>query len=369
MFSRLKPGKRTMKFLRLTFLTWLDANNELKFRGKRNVIKFKHPIQTLKVIIKILKTSLGGWAYKKAFDISIQLQLWLNIFLTRFFPKFPPKRIVLICQLDYLSKFLAQKIPDILAKVDHEMFSGVEMSINIRSKLPRLAVFDFRTIYIVTIPQKMRIIPYCYIPFNLEGIRKNYLLDKRTIKILVSADLVFDYSQWNKLELESQLNLKAVFVIPILPIPDSKRKPDDAERFKNRSTKILFYGGVEGSNRRNMAIQRFKLYCPDIKLVANASYQQLREEISHARVVVNVHYYEKGTLETLRISEALSELTPVVSEYSPNALETPLSMIIDTVSYEDFDGLITKALEIANDYDLFHDRQKRILKFMNGLKL
>jgi hypothetical protein len=118
-----------------------------------------------------------------------------------------------------------------------------------------------------------------------------------------------------------------------------------------------------------MAIQRFKHYCPDIKLITNASHRQLREEISHARVVVNVHYYEKGLLETLRISEALSELTPVVSEYSPNALETPLSKIIDTVGYEDFDGLISKALEIACDYDLFHDRQKRILKFMDGLKL
>lgn len=248
------------------------------------------------------------------------------------------------------------------------MFSEVEMIINIKSKLPRLAMFDFRTIYVVTVPQKMRIVPYYYIPFNLDGITQNYLLDKRTIKILVSANLVFDYSEWNKSELERQFNLKAVSVIPILPIPSPNRKPDDADRFKNRTTRILFYGGVEGSDRRNMAIQRFRHYCPDIRVVTNAHYSQLRDEISNARVVVNVHYYESGTLETLRISEALSELTPVVSEFSPNAIESPLSKIIDTVGYEDFDGLISRALEIASDYDLFQDRQIRILRFMDGLK-
>lgn len=345
----------------------------MKFRGERNTIQFGHPTQTLSVIVKALKNKqavvvAAGWLYKKVFDTSIQIQLWLNTILTYFSPTCLPQRIVLISRFDFLSKFLSQKLPDFFAKAGYEMFSEAEMIINIESKLPRLAMFDFRTIYVVTVPQKMRIVPHYYIPFNLEGMTQNYLLDKRTIKILVSANLVFDYSQWNKSELERRFNLKAVSVIPILPILSPNRKPDDADRFKNRTTRILFYGGVEGSDRRKMAIQRFRHYCPDIRVLTNTHYSQLRDEISNARVIVNVHYYERGIFETLRISEVLSELTPVVSEFSSNALESPLSNIIDTVGYEDFDALISRALEIASDYDLFKDRQIRILRFMDGLK-
>jgi hypothetical protein len=196
--------------------------------------------------------------------------------------------------------------------------------------------------------------------------RQSYELDNRTRKLLAGANFVLDYSLWNRAELKKQVALKEVFVVPILPIPRLSKTYDDALSFESRTTKILFYGGDQ-SPRRKLAIQRFRHHYPEIRIITNASYSQLEREIANARVVVNVHYYDWGTLETLRISEVLSELTPVVSEFSPNSSETPLSDVIDFVGYEDFDGLVIRALEIASDYKVFQDRQIKIMTYLESL--
>ena len=87
---------------------------------------------------------------------------------------------------------------------------------------------------------------------------------------------------------------------------------------KDRPLDLLFFGSI--NERRRRLIEQIEASGTRIAMFDHALYGPERDEIIvQAKAVLNLHFYESGRLEQVRISHCLSLGTPVISERKPES--------------------------------------------------
>lgn len=96
----------------------------------------------------------------------------------------------------------------------------------------------------------------------------------------------------------------------------------DSTPVLEKTDDVLFYGDASSSQRRREMLAELRVYF-NVRVCSEVFGKEMIEEISRARVVINVHYYENSLLEMPRIQECLSLGVPVVSEGSQDQSDYP----------------------------------------------
>lgn len=144
-------------------------------------------------------------------------------------------------------------------------------------------------------------VPKHYISYQTEQIGTHWFND-RYFERLSKSIAVWEYNEVN-LKAYEHLNDNISVVTPGVKLQPKK----------NKDIELLFYGDL--SPRRLEAVKTI----PSMQVVKKILGPPMREILSRAKTVVNIHYYDESPLEIFRINEALSHHCNVVSEHSLGA--------------------------------------------------
>ena len=189
--------------------------------------------------------------------------------------------------------------------------------------------------HIVICPQMFPALPERYVAFQMEqSVSSRWFTDDYFAR-LKKAEAIFDYSLTNIKFLEEHgVELRKIFYLPIDFRHDAGRQHNNIPKEYD----VIFYGDNE-CERRKRVLERlgskFKL-----KIINNLFGEELYRELSKAKVIVNIHYYEGALLETTRLYECISLGTSaLVSEKSVDFAEhDELKPFVDFVDIDDLDA-------------------------------
>jgi len=204
-------------------------------------------------------------------------------------------------------------------------------------------------LHIVVCPQMFRRLPGKYISFQMEQTISSRWLNETYFDLLESSYAVFDYSLKNIEYFRKTVGFSRMFYyLPVDYLPGIRMETGDYKY------DVVFYGDPNNS-RRQAALKKLKHHF-NIKILSEVFGEELYSELSRARVVVNIHYYENAMLETTRLYETLSlGKSVIVSERSVDSMEDErLEGIVDFVPVDDFDLMIDKI-----SYWLSHEEERR----------
>lgn len=181
-------------------------------------------------------------------------------------------------------------------------------------------------LHIVICPQMFRRMPDRYIAFQMEQTVSSRWMTDRYFDILRNAYAVLDYSLVNIRYFKEQSDIGHMFFyMPIDYLRGYERQRSEPEY------DVVFYGDANNSRRRAMLEELSDAF--RVKVISEVFGDELYEELSKAKIVINLHYYENAMLETTRLYEVLSLGTSVVvSERSSDPKEEErLEEIVDFV--------------------------------------
>ena len=123
-------------------------------------------------------------------------------------------------------------------------------------------------------------------------------------------------------------------------------------RMQEKDIDVVFYGAV--NKHREDVLNQIRNNKIHITCIQDKYGEEMIDILSRAKVVINIHFYEKGHLETFRINEALSCGCHVVSERNDTAFYP--KKYGDLVWYgsnaTELSLAIKKALEMPFKYEL-----------------
>lgn len=150
-------------------------------------------------------------------------------------------------------------------------------------------------IYILYCAFAVPVLPERYIVIQTE-IRNTKWFDKHYENILKGALMIWDYTLANY---DSRYRNKSTVVTPGFKKLEAKLKDIDC----------LFYGSI--NPRRVLKLETL----PFKPMIIDDKYGPVMWDlISRAKIVINLHFYDKSPLETFRINEALAYGCHVISE-------------------------------------------------------
>ena len=136
------------------------------------------------------------------------------------------------------------------------------------------------------------------------------------LNILYNSVVVFDYSAQNiQFLIQQGLPADMVFHVPLSPVPNypgAEFSNEVADSDSAPACDVLFYGDLK--NKRRQAFLKVLSEHFDVRAERSLYGQDLWRAMAHAKVVVNIHYYENALLESTRICECLSLGARVISE-------------------------------------------------------
>ncbi|MCR5091051.1 MAG: glycosyltransferase family 25 protein [Oscillospiraceae bacterium] len=181
-------------------------------------------------------------------------------------------------------------------------------------------------VYLVVCPQMFSKMPGRYIAFQMEQTVSSRWLTESYYDRLVHAYAVLDYSLINIAFFRRTCEFgKNFYYLPIDWLPGLQRQAGPY------AYDVVFYGDVNNPRRKAMLEtlrERFS-----VKILSEVFGQELYDELSRAKIVINLHYYEGAMLETTRLYETLSlGRSVIVSERSSDPEEEKrLEGIVDFV--------------------------------------
>lgn len=181
--------------------------------------------------------------------------------------------------------------------------------------------------------------PKNYIVYNTEVPSSDWFTQKYLNEIS-GAKAVWDYSIYNT-ERYKHLNKNISIVTPGV-----SKQPA-----QSKDIPIMFYGWTEGSTNRKLALKEIATKYK-ILTITDRLEHDIWELLHRAKVIVNIHYYDKPPLETFRINEALSFGCHVISERSSEGDERYNNYIQFADTHKDFARLLRSAMTSDFDYDL-----------------
>lgn len=192
-------------------------------------------------------------------------------------------------------------------------------------------------LHFVIAAQAFRRLPRHYVAYQMEQCVSNVLHRKKYQRKLRRSMGVFDYSLMN-IEALKKLGFpeSGLCYMPVKPLIERTLTPD-----KDRSHAVIFYG-ASNNLRRQQFLSELQRHTP-LKVIDGLFGERLLDELSQAKIVVNIHYYEGALLETTRIYECLSRGALVVSESSADIAEhSELNAIVDFVPVGDIERMVER---------------------------
>jgi len=202
-------------------------------------------------------------------------------------------------------------------------------------------VKDDDSLYIIYCAFQIRILPKKYIVYQCEQWGSHWF-GKWYWTAINGALQVWEFAECNidkyPIELESK-----VFHVPAGLINGLTQEKD---------IDVVFYGAV--NKHRETVLNQIRNKKIHIICIQDRYGEEMKEILSRAKVVLNIHFYEKGHLETFRINEVLSCGCNVVSERNDKAFYP--SIYRDFVRFgtntNELCFAIRNALNNAPKYDL-----------------
>lgn len=198
-------------------------------------------------------------------------------------------------------------------------------------------------LYIVICPHVFPTLPKDWIAIQMEQSVTSRYFTNEYVDRLLKARFVLDYNQLN-IDVLIKMGVPAnkIFLSPVGAFSLVKNKKI------TKKYDVLFCGDVK-NERRQLWLKKISENF-NIKIVTSAYAEELYKEISSAKVVLNIHYYEGALLETLRLLESLSLGVHIVSEegVDQKAYEY-FRGGIHFVPIDDIDGMITKIKSLINE--------------------
>jgi hypothetical protein len=223
-------------------------------------------------------------------------------------------------------------------------------SLGYKCKLTEIISND-DSIYILYAAFKLNVIPKNYIIYQCEQFSSNWFTEEYW-NIIKGAKQVWEYSENGNLNYDESFKGKLFHVPPGIV---------DGVINENKDIPVLFYGSLN-KHRLNI-LNTLKEKSIDV-LIKNKCYgDEISDILSRTKVVLNIHYYENGHLETFRINEALSHGCNVVSEkntaYYPEKYD---NLIYYGLNVEELSSLIKKADKLENNINVLQLSNKQYVK-------
>ena len=143
--------------------------------------------------------------------------------------------------------------------------------------------------YIIICPQIFTKFPPLYIAFQMEQTIDPRWMTEQYFKILRNAYAVFDYSLVNLEYFSKDPEIKnKLYYLPVDVSPMPVYSPDPGTEKRVRRAVLRCVARV----RRRMILDRLSKKF-NVKVESNLFGEPLYREMSKARIVINIHYYEK----------------------------------------------------------------------------
>ncbi|MDI3428911.1 MULTISPECIES: GT99 family glycosyltransferase N-terminal domain-containing protein [Aeromonas] len=199
-------------------------------------------------------------------------------------------------------------------------------------------------LHIVICPQMFPLLPGLYIAYQLEqSVSSRWFTDDYLAR-LENSLAIFDYSLKNIAFLQDKgLSYRQIYHLPVGFLPR------ELNNTVSETVDVLFYGDINNDRRRDYITELKKHF--SVKIINDLFGEALYAEMSKAKVVVNIHYYEGALLETTRIYECLSQNKIIVSEESADMDEySALLPLVDFVPVNDIQAMVEKVeYWVSND--------------------
>lgn len=184
--------------------------------------------------------------------------------------------------------------------------------------------------HFVICPQMFEVLPSYYFAFQMEQSVSSRWFNDDYFNTLEHSIAIMDYSLKNIafLQDEGHFPYQRLFYTPVSNLSKEIVFSDASAKNVDVEYDVVFYGDANAPRRKMFLDEigkRFKLL-----VVSEVFGDALYHELSRAKVVVNIHYYENALLETTRVYECLSLGLNVVSESSS-----------DQDEHKVLDGLVT----------------------------
>jgi GR25 family glycosyltransferase involved in LPS biosynthesis len=178
-------------------------------------------------------------------------------------------------------------------------------------------------LHIVICPQIFDKMPSRYIAFQMEQSVNPRWFTPRYFEILKNSLAIFDYSIQNIEYLQqNKFSYKQLFFLPLSPFQGYQQFLIEQKYWdgcKSEPCDVLFYGDPNNDRRKAYLQALQKRF--SVKVVSEVFGNELYRELTSAKIIVNIHYYENALLETTRMYECLSLGLKIVSEESSNMQE------------------------------------------------
>ncbi|EIY5064941.1 hypothetical protein MLJ30_002795 [Klebsiella quasipneumoniae] len=229
---------------------------------------------------------------------------------------------------------------------------------------------DMGQMHIVVCPQMFKQLPRNYIAFQMEqSVNSRWFTDEYFSR-LNNAVAIFDYSLKNiEYLLDKGIPYQKLFYMPISSFPDYPAHLADNgyvldDQKGDIHADVLFYGDPN-CERRKAYLQELKKHF-NVTVASEVFGDKLTRMVKNAKVVVNIHYYENALLETTRLYETISLVTPVVSESSSDIVEhEDLQDVIDFCPIGDIPAMVEKIQNLLSDKEYYNERKEKIKHFTN----
>jgi hypothetical protein len=225
---------------------------------------------------------------------------------------------------------------------------GINLVTNLQKLLLKIGldttlIYDIdindNNLHIILFPFTTNKIPKYYIIYQLEQLNKsNWIDDKYLIDIYYSI-LTLEYNLWNYDNFDKQLKHKIVYQpIPIYyDFKDNKKYKYD----------ILFYGTL--NNKRISILQKLQQKFKIIILDKTFG-DEINDYIKKSKIIINLHYYDNGLFQIVRIHELLNYNNIIISEIPD----------INDKSYLDYKDVVVFIEQIKDDLSNINILEEKI---------
>jgi hypothetical protein len=212
-------------------------------------------------------------------------------------------------------------------------------------------LYDDTSIYILYAAFNFNPPPKNYIVYQCEQFSSNWFTEEYW-NIMRGAKQVWEYSENGNLNYDESFKGKLFYVPPGIV---------DGVISENKDIPVLFYGSLN-KHRQNI-IEGLKRKGVNVLVKNKCFKEEIVDALSKAKVVLNIHYYENGHLETFRINEALAHGCIVVSEKSTaHYPEKYNNLIYYGSNIEELSNLIKGADTLKNNIDILQLSNKQYVK-------
>lgn len=227
-----------------------------------------------------------------------------------------------------------------IANLIQKHFNDIDLDCEIIFAEPRNGFAD--NLHFIIAPQIFKKLPRLYITIQMEQSVSSRWFNKSYFKILNKSCMIVDYSLQNiSYLLDSGIPLQKLYYVPISYFPDYSNYIALPINTQNEIYDVVFYGDINNDRRVHFINAIKSRY--NLKILNEVYGNELLLEVSKAKIVINIHYYENALLETTRIYECLSIDKLIISETSSDIdNHSNLQNIVDFVDIGDIDAMVKK---------------------------